>query len=139
MSVPRQQSAMIPFVSGGIQAEPVAIYNPEVQADHPLSGARLKNTTGLHLMGGPLTVFDEGGNGNGYVGDALMDDTEPGQSRLISYALDLAIDAHAEPGEGSGALVAMTIAQGVLRVTRKEQDSHGLHAQEQRRSRPRRW
>ncbi len=123
VSVPRGQSAMIPFVADTIQAAPVAIYNPEVQADHPLSGARIKNTTGLHLMGGPLTVFDEGGNGNGYVGDALMDDTEPGQTRLISYALDLAIDAHAEPGANSGTVVAVTIAQGVLHVTRKEQQS----------------
>ena len=123
VSIPRQQSAMIPFVSGGIQAEPVAIFNPQVQADHPLSGARLKNTTGLHLMGGPLTVFDEGEGGTGYVGDGLMDDTEPGQTRLISYALDLAMDAHAEQGAGSGTLIAMTIAQGVLHITRKEQVS----------------
>ena len=123
VSVPREQSAMIPFVSGGIQADPVAIFNPQVQADHPLSGARLKNTTGLHLMGGPLTVFDEGGNGNGYVGDALMDDTEPGQTRLISYALDLAVDAHSEPGAGSGTLVALTIVQGILHITRREQES----------------
>ena len=125
VSVPRQQSAMIPFVSGGISAEPVAIYNPQVQADHPLSGARLTNTTGLHLMGGPLTVFDEGAgdSGTGYVGDALMDDTEPGQTRLISYALDLAVDAHAEPGKGSGTVIAVTIAQGVLHVTRREEES----------------
>ena len=94
-----------------------------MQADHPLSGARLKNTTGLHLMGGPLTVFDEGGTATGYVGDALMDDTEPGQTRLISYALDLAVDAHAEPGAGSGTMIAMTIAQGVLHVTRQEEES----------------
>ncbi|MBV9852542.1 MAG: hypothetical protein JO250_22990 [Armatimonadetes bacterium] len=123
VSVPRQQSAMIPFVSGGISAQPVAIFNPQVQADHPLSGARLKNTTGLHLMGGPLTVFDEGGNGTGYVGDALMDDTEPGQTRLISYALDLAVDAHSEEGAGSGTVVSLVITQSTLQITRKEQQS----------------
>jgi chaperonin cofactor prefoldin len=123
VSVPRGQSAMIPFVSGPIQAEPVAIYDPGVQADHPLSGARLKNTTGLHLMGGPLTVFDTGANGNGYVGDALMDDTEPGQTRLISYALDLAVDAHAEPGAGSGETTSVVIVQGVLRITTKQVQS----------------
>ncbi len=123
VSVPRGQSAMIPFVSGPIEATPVAIYDPTVQADHPLSGARLKNTTGLHLMGGPLTVFDTGANGNGYVGDALMDDTEPGQTRLISYALDLAVDAHAEPGAGSGEVTSVVISQGVLQVTVKQVQS----------------
>jgi hypothetical protein len=123
VSVPRGQSAMIPFVSGPIQATPVAIYDPNVLADHPLSGARLKNTTGLHLMGGPLTVFDTGANGNGYVGDALIDDTEPGQTRLISYAVDLAVDAQSEPGAGSGEVTSLVISQGILRITTKDTQS----------------
>ena len=46
VSVPRQQSAMIPFVSGDIQAQPVAIFNPQVQADHPLSGAGSRTPRG---------------------------------------------------------------------------------------------
>ena len=58
VSVPRQQSAMIPFVAAEVEAERVSVYNSRVQADHPLTGIRLKNTTDLHLMGGPLTVFD---------------------------------------------------------------------------------
>jgi len=65
VSVPRQQSAMIPFVAAPVQAERVSVYNSRVQADHPLSGVRLKNTTDLHLMGGPLTVFDTQDEGAG--------------------------------------------------------------------------
>ena len=61
---------------------------------------RLKNTTDLHLMGGPLTVFEtQGEGGSGYVGDALMDDTEPGQTRLLTYAIDLAVDAELARGQ----------------------------------------
>ncbi len=117
VSIARQKSAMIPFIAAPVQAEAVSIYNESVQADHPLSGARLKNTTGLHLMGGPLTVFDEAGNAlTGYVGDALIEDTEPGQTRLISYAIDLNIDAAAENGPGSGAVTSVLISQGVLIV-----------------------
>jgi hypothetical protein len=94
VTVPRQQSAMIPFIGSEIEAEPVSIYNYFVQADHPLTGARIKNTTGMHLMGGPVTVFDDSAsNGNGYVGDALIDDTEADQTKLISFAVDLAVDA----------------------------------------------
>ena len=104
---------MIPFVSGGISAEPVAIFNSQTSRPTTRSpGHGSRTPRRLHLMGGPLTVFDEGENGTGYVGDALIDDTEPGQTRLISYALDLAIDAHAEDGAGSGTVVAMTITQG---------------------------
>ena len=86
---------MIPFVAAPVEAERVSVYNSRVQADHPLTGVRLKNTTDLHLMGGPLTVFDtqEDGGAAGYVGDALMDDTEAGQTRLLTYAIDLAVDA----------------------------------------------
>jgi hypothetical protein len=119
VSVPRQQSAMIPFVSSGIDAQAVSIYNAGVQADHPLAGARLKNTTGLHLMGGPLTVFDEGSGGTSYVGDALIDDTEPGQTRLISYAVDLAVDGSKED-DAAQASESIVIDRGVLQVTNNE-------------------
>ncbi len=125
VSIARQKSAMIPFVAAPVQAEAVSIYNEAVQTDHPLSGARLKNTTGLHLMGGPLTVFDEaaGNVGTGYVGDALIEDTEPGQTRLISYAIDLNVDATAEPGPGSGSVTSIVISQGTLIVKHHYQQS----------------
>jgi len=123
LSIGRQKSAMIPFVSSPVQALAVSIYNPAVQADHPLLGARLKNTSGLHLMGGPLTVFDEGAAGStAYVGDALVDDTEPGQTRLISYAVDLGLDAHSENGPGKGQVFAVKLYQGNLIIkTHREQ------------------
>ena len=117
LSIGRQKSAMIPFVSSPVQAQAVSIFNPEVQAAHPLLGARLKNTSGLHLMGGPLTVFDDGASGGtAYVGDALVDDTEPGQTRLISYAVDLALDAHSENKIGKSQVFAVKLYQGNLIV-----------------------
>ena len=123
VSIPRQKSALIPFLAGPVQAESVSIFNPDVQADHPLLGARLKNTTGLHLMGGPLTVFDEGAGGEtAYVGDALVQDTEPGQTRLLSYAVDLALDASEENGKGNGTVSAVKLYQGNLVIkTHREQ------------------
>ena len=117
VSVPRQQSAMIPFVAAEVQAERVSVYNNHVQPTHPLTGVRLKNTTDLHLMGGPLTVFDtQDGGDAGYVGDALMDDTEAGQTRLLTYALDLAVDADMQRDSQSGAVTEIRIAEGALRV-----------------------
>jgi len=117
VSVPRQQSAMIPFVAAPMQAERVSVYNSFVQKDHPLTGIRLKNTTDLHLMGGPLTVFDTQSEGAaGYVGDALMDDTEAGQTRLLTYAIDLAVDADAKRDSQSGTVTEILITEGALRV-----------------------
>lgn len=121
VSIPRQQSAMIPFVSSLVEAERVSVYNVRVQRDHPLLGTRLRNTTALHLMGGPLTVFDTsaGEDTAGYVGDALMDDTEPGQSRLLTYALDLGVDAESRGGGQNTAIIGVSIAQGTLRIQQR--------------------
>ncbi|MBV9849966.1 MAG: hypothetical protein JO250_09870, partial [Armatimonadetes bacterium] len=123
VSIPRQQSAMIPFTASEVQAERVSVYNAQVQQNHPLSGIRLKNTTGLHLMGGPLTVFDEGGGGAGYVGDALMDDTEPDQTRLLTYAMDLAVDGEMQQAPAPTDISAVVIHQGVLHISRKVQQA----------------
>src|SRR5690606_2346619 len=84
VDLPRQQSAMLPIVNGSVVGKKVSIYNPQVQAKHPLNGLRLTNSTGLHLMQGPITVFD----GGVYAGDARIEDLPPGEERLISYALD---------------------------------------------------
>lgn len=121
VSVARQQSAMIPFVSAPIEAERVSVFNEQVQSDHPLTGARLRNTTDLHLMGGPLTVFDtpQDSPQAGYVGDALMDDTEPGQSRLLTYAIDLAVDAEIKADSTATVIVSVTIAQGTLKISQR--------------------
>ena len=69
-------------------------------------------------MGGPLTVFDaqDDGGAVGYVGDALMDDTEAGQTRLLTYAIDLAVDADMKRDSQSGTVTEVCIAEGALRV-----------------------
>ena len=54
VSIPRQQSAMIPFTASEVQAERVSVYNAQVQKQHPLSGVRLKNTTGAAPDGWPI-------------------------------------------------------------------------------------
>ena len=59
VSIPRQQSAMIPFTASEVAGRArLRLQRSACRSDHPLSGVRLKNTTALHLMGGPLTVFD---------------------------------------------------------------------------------
>ena len=84
VSLGRQRSAMLPIVNGPVDGEKVGVYNPAVHAKHPLSGLKLKNSSGLHLMQGPITVFD----GGEYAGDSRIADLPPGSTRLITYALD---------------------------------------------------
>src|SRR5262249_15601879 len=58
VSLPRQKSAMLPIVNKDVQVSRVSIYNEAVHGKFPLLGLRFKNTTGLHLMQGPITVYE---------------------------------------------------------------------------------
>jgi len=117
VTLPRQKSALLPIVNAAIAGEKVSIYNERVHAKHPLNGLRLTNTTGLHLMQGPITVFDEGV----YAGDALIDDLAPKGKRLLSYAMDL--DTEVEPVTRSRPelLVSARLVRGTLIATRRLQ------------------
>ncbi len=85
VTLAKHTSALLPIIGQTLQGQKVSLYNQSVNAKHPLNGYRLKNTSALHLMQGPITLFDSGT----YAGDARIEDLPPGQDRLISYALDL--------------------------------------------------
>jgi hypothetical protein len=110
VDLPRQQSAMLPIVNQSVEAEKLSIYNQGIQAKHPLNGLRLKNTTDLHLMQGPITVFD----GGAYAGDAKIEDLQPGTERLMSYALDLDVEVAPESKTEPENLRTVSIVKGVL-------------------------
>ena len=115
VTLPRQQSAMLPIANQSVDVEKVSIYNPAVHAKHPLNGLRLTNSTGLHLMQGPITVYDDGA----YAGDAQIDDLPPDADRLISYALDLNVEVAPEQKPRPEQITQVRFAKGVLQVTRK--------------------
>jgi hypothetical protein len=115
VSIARQTSAMLPIVSEKIEGRKVSIFNPAVHPKHPLNGYRMTNTSGLHLMQGPITVFD----GGAYAGDARIEDTAPAQERLISYALDLKTEVEVVPDNSQQELMAVSIRKGLLWTTRK--------------------
>lgn len=111
----RQKSAMIPIVSEDVNGTKVSIYNQAVQPKFPLNGYRLKNSTELNLMQGPITVFD----GGTYAGDARIDDIAPGQERLLSYAMDLKVEVEPIANVHSPELTSVKIKKGTLITTRK--------------------
>lgn len=114
VTLPRRRSAMIPIVTTPVAVERVSIYNASEQDQHPLHGAWLDNTTGLHLAQGPIAVFDE----HAYAGDARLTDVPAGQDRLLAYAVnqDVRIDTESESGDQT--LQIGRIVDGVLETTR---------------------
>ncbi len=117
VTLPRQESAMLPIVNESVKGSKVSIYNQQVQAKHPLNGLRLTNSTALHLMQGPITVFD----GGAYAGDARIEDMQPGTERLISYALDLDTEVAPETQGHPDEITQVRLIKGVLHVDHKHQ------------------
>jgi hypothetical protein len=125
VTLPRQRSAMIPIVSDEVEVEKLSIYNAGVLARNPLNGARLKNTTGKHLLAGPVTVLD----GGTYAGDASIDNLPPGQERLISFGIDLQMLVDSTRSTQDDAIQTGRVVKGVLIVTRKHVFSQDYVAQ----------
>ena len=115
VSLARQKSAMLPIVTTEVGADRLSIYNQNVQPKHPLRGLRFKNSTGLNLMQGPITVFE----GNTYAGDSRILDLEPQEERLLAYAIDLGMEVDVDPGNGSNDITKITVKKGILTKTHK--------------------
>ncbi len=115
VTLPRQKSAMLPIVQKEVDATRLSIYNERTQAKHPLLGLRFKNTTGMHLMQGPITVFE----GSSYAGDARVLDITPKDERLISYAIDLGIEVEPVAKAVRERITRVKLNKGILYQTTK--------------------
>ena len=113
VSLARQESAMLPIVGQDIEGRRGSIYNEASHPKHPMHGLKLKNTTGLTLMGGPITLFEAGS----YAGDAQIDSLPAGAERLLSFALDLEAEVAPAARSVPDRLVAVRIARGTLTST----------------------
>lgn len=105
-----QQSAMLPIATTKVTGEPVSFYTTRAVRDHPLLGVRFTNDTDLHLMPGPVTVYDD----DTYAGDAQIPHTSRDEEQRFTYALDL--DVHADVDRKQDSFdVAYAIDEGLLR------------------------
>jgi len=115
VTLAKHQSALLPIIGQTLQGQKVSLYNQSVNAKHPLNGYRLKNTSPLHLMQGPITLFDSGA----YAGDARIEDLPPGQDRLISYALDLKTEVEPKLEGGTQELTMVSLKKGTMLISRR--------------------
>jgi hypothetical protein len=118
VNLARQKSALLPIISDDIEGTRVSIYNPAVQAKHPLLGFRFKNNTKATLPQGPITVFDA----NVYAGDSRIQDTSAGDERLLAYAIDLGTEVIPQNTANSGTLVSVKANKGVIHTTRRQHE-----------------
>ena len=119
VTLPRQKSALLPIVNKDVEGTRCSIYNERTQAKFPLLGLKFKNTSGLHLMQGPITVFE----GSNYAGDARILDVEPNEERLISYAVDLGTEVNPVPSSDNGRLIQVKVVKGILQSQTKVRET----------------
>ncbi len=114
VNLARQKSALLPIVGKDVEGTRVSIYNQAVQPKHPLLGLKFKNTTGAHLAQGPITIYE----GSTYAGDARILDVQPGEERLLAYAIDLGMEVKPETGPGSSRITSLKAQKGVIHINR---------------------
>jgi hypothetical protein len=119
VSLARQKSAMLPIVTQEVDGTKVSIYNQGTHPKFPLLGLKFKNTTSLHLMQGPITVFE----GSSYAGDARIQDLQPKEERLISYAIDLGTEVEPVVPNPQDRITAVKVVKGVIHASHKVQES----------------
>jgi hypothetical protein len=87
VTIRRNQSALVPIVLRAFDGRPVLLHNKQTRPENPMRCVEFKNTTGLTLEGGPVTVLE----GGSYVGEAMLETLKPDEQRLVPYAVELAV------------------------------------------------
>ncbi len=87
VTIRRNQSALVPIVLRSFEGRPVLLHNRATRLGNPMRCVELKNSTGLTLEGGPVTVME----GGSYVGEAMLDTLKPDEERLVPYAVELSV------------------------------------------------
>src|SRR5205814_6785828 len=114
----RQKSALLPIVNKDVEGKRVSIYNQAVQAKHPLLGLKFKNTTGMPLTQGPITVFE----GSVYAGDTRVLDLQPDEERLVSYAIDLGTEVAVKNGNNTSKITSVKAVKVVIHTHTIQRD-----------------
>ncbi|WP_437312713.1 DUF4139 domain-containing protein [Sorangium sp. So ce385] len=118
LTIASGQTALLPIVEREIPAERVGLYQREASAHRPLASVRLRNDSDTSLPPGAMTVYERSAGGVvTYAGDARLAALPPGESRLVSFAVDLKVRIDREE-RAEEAIARARIQGGVLELVR---------------------
>jgi hypothetical protein len=112
VTIKRNQSALVPIVLREFSGRPVLLYNKQNRAGNPMRCVEFKNTTGLTLEGGPVTVLEAGN----YVGEAMLETMKPDEERLVPYCVELGVHVMDNVESHSDKVHRVVIHQGQLKA-----------------------
>ena len=115
VSIGRNHSALVPIVLRDFEGKPVLLHNSTNRRENPMSAVLFKNTTGLTLEGGPVTVLQSGS----YVGEAMLDTMKPNDERIIPYAVELSVSVLDNVDSYSDDVYHVIIKDGRLKASHR--------------------
>lgn len=110
VTVHRNQSALVPILHRPFEGRRVLLYNRATREKNPMACIELKNTTGLTLEGGPVTVTED----ERYVGEAMLDTMKPQDLRFVPYAVELGCVVSVEDKTDDGPVFRAVVSRGML-------------------------
>lgn len=105
----------VPIVDAVLDADMVDMYRAGSSAPNPIAAVMLKNTTGVSMPAGILTLYD---NKIGYIGDSQLSALPKGDTRLASFATDrkVSISEQQTPTEE---VASLKVSDGVMQAVVK--------------------
>jgi hypothetical protein len=118
ITIRRNQSALVPIVQAPITVEKVSIWNDSTGLARPQRALWITNSTGVTLDGGSFTVLEE----QTFAGEGIFDPIRGGEKRLVSYAVDLALNASSRNAREQTQITRIRVNHGVLSMERQQHE-----------------
>ncbi|HET7440546.1 MAG TPA: DUF4139 domain-containing protein [Terriglobales bacterium] len=115
VTIPKNQSALVPILQARVDAEKVSVWNPA--ENRALRALWVENSSGLTLDGGSFNVLEE----DAFAGEGLMDAIKPGEKRLLSYAADMGLLVDAKQESEQQRVTRIAILRGAMFQSTEEQ------------------
>ncbi len=105
----------VPIKDADVEADMVDMYRAGSAFRNPIAAVMLKNTTGVSLPAGILTLYD---SKTGYIGDSQLSALPKDDTRLASFATDrkVSISEQQTPTEE---IASLKVSDGVMNATVK--------------------
>lgn len=105
----------VPIMDADVEADMVDMYRAGSVLRNPIAAVMLKNTTGVSMPSGILTLYD---SKTGYIGDSQLSALPKDDTRLASFATDrkVSISEQQTPTEE---IASLKVSDGVMNATVK--------------------
>jgi hypothetical protein len=116
VTIRKNESALVPIVQAHVAAEKVSLWNDSLGSARPLRALWLTNSSSLTLDGGSFSVLED----EAFSGQGLLDPIRPGEKRLVSYAVDLAVRVDKSATSSHENVTKVQISKGQMRHTSEQ-------------------